>query len=352
MNYLKKGLVLECGRDTSSGGRRPELLRLNLQNTYIAGLDIGPEKIVAIITDLALKPKVKTVIPRPRADMDKVMESAVDMLEKLFKDFAKPLTDIKLIGIGASGIVDIGSGTLHDTDPSRGRTKTSLFRLVRLMEEKFKITSLFGNDATCAAFGELSLNPDTDIKDMLYVYSDIGCGIIINRDIYCGTTGGAGEIQLLINNTREKVAPSELASYGVKGIDLGIVTKAKAELGKGEDSIIPEVAGGREAITKEAIFAAAQKEDKLARALLANAAYWLGIKVAYLINVFNPQAVIIGGGMEKAGSLFMQALTSCVKMYAFEESFGAAKVLPSFLGEEAIAVGAASLGIRELFINA
>ena len=144
-----------------------------------------------------------------------------------------------------------------------------------------------------------------------------------------------------------------IASYGVKGADLGVVETAKKLIENGEKTKVLELAGGdREKVTKEIIFEAAKAGDKVAKDILADVAYWLGTKVAYLVNIFNPQLVVIGGGMEKAGSIFMDSLASCVKMYAFEESFNAAKIMPSFLGEDAIAVGAASLGVRELFINA
>ncbi|MFH1381115.1 MAG: winged helix-turn-helix transcriptional regulator, partial [Candidatus Omnitrophota bacterium] len=58
-NYIKKGLVLECGLDISTGGRRPELVKLNLESAYVVGLDMGPEKLICCITDLALKMQEK-----------------------------------------------------------------------------------------------------------------------------------------------------------------------------------------------------------------------------------------------------------------------------------------------------
>ncbi|MFH1593519.1 MAG: ROK family protein [Candidatus Omnitrophota bacterium] len=354
MSYLKKGLVLECGLDISTGGRRPELVRLNLESAYVAGVDIGPEKLIAVIANLGLKTQAKIAIPRPKGDMDKVVEGTVGALEKLFKEFGKPRSDIKLIGIGASGVIDLYSGTIRDTDPARGKTKTDLLNMARLIEERFNIPSLVGNDATCAAFGELSLSPDTTINDMLYVYSDIGCGIIINRDIYCGASGSAGEVQLLANGKpTDKKGAIDVASYGIKGTDLGIVDRAKRLVGNESASKILQMAGNnQETITKEIIFKAAQGGDKLARELLIDAAYWLGVKVAYLVNIFNPQMVVIGGGMEKAGSVFMESLSSCIRMYAFEEAFNVVKISPSYLGEDAIALGAASLSVRELFIRA
>ena len=349
-NYIKKGLVLECGLDISTGGRRPELIKLNLENAYVAGLDIGSEKIIAVVTDLSLKTKAKVIISRPRGAMDEVFNAAIEALEKVFRELNVPLANVKLIGVGASGVIDLYSGTIHDTDPTRGRTRTNFYSLARTIGEKFSIKTLIGNDATCAAFGELSLSPRSDISEMLYIYSDIGCGIIINGDIYCGASGSAGEVQLLLNNKAESEG---VAGYSVRGLDLGMVIRARELIEKGQSTKIAELSGNdKEAITKKTIFEAAHKGDKIAQDILTDAACWLGIKVAYLVNVFNPQVVIIGGGIEEAGSVFMEALTSCVKMYAFEEAFNVVKIMPSFLKEDAVALGAAALAVRELFVNA
>jgi len=183
MNYIKKGLVLDWGLDTSSGGRRPELVKLNLESAYVAGIDVGPENLTGVITDLGLKVKAKVILPRPKGSMEEVLNATILLLEKLFGEFKTKPENIKLIGMGVSGIVDISSGTIHDTDPTRGRTKSDFYTLARLVEKKFNITTLVGNDATCAAFGEISLSPSSDISEMLYIYSDVGCGIVINGDI-------------------------------------------------------------------------------------------------------------------------------------------------------------------------
>lgn len=355
MNHIKNKLVLECGLDISTGGRRPELVKLNLEEAYVIGIDIGPDNITAIISDLSLMKKAQKTIPRPKGDMDDVITGTVSVIEELVKESGVPSNTIKVIGIGASGIVDIYSGTIHDTDYNRGRTTTSLFNMARLIEEKFNITTLIGNDATCAAFGEMSLNPRSDIRDMLYLYADLGCGIIINGDIYCGASGCAGEIQLLFTNIKgdQRANLQELAAYGARGIDFAIVNNAKKFIEKGKKTEILNLAGNnKEQITKEIIFNAAHKGDDLAKELLMDAAHWLGIKVAYLINIFNPQFVIIGGGMAKAGNVFMDPLATYTKMYAYEEAFDAVKILPSFLEEDAVSVGAAALSIRELFLNA
>ncbi|MFH1791698.1 MAG: ROK family protein [Candidatus Omnitrophota bacterium] len=353
-NYIKNNLVMEYGYDTSTGGRRPELVRLNLEGAYAMGVDIGANSIIAVITDLSLKTRAKEVGPRPEGDMDDVISGTLDTINRVISGSGLPAKAVKLIGIGTSGIVDIQSGTIHDTDYARGRTTTNLFNLARSIEDKFNITTFVANDATCAAFGELSLSPRSDILDMLYLYSDLGCGIIMNGDIYCGVSGGAGEIQLRFGQEKyEKANPQELGAYGARGLDLGVVNAVRGLAREGKAPGVLKTAGGNpDMITKEQIFAAAHKSEGPAREILTDAAHWLGIKVAYLINIFNPQFVIIGGGMEKAGSVFMDPLTVFTRMYAYEESFNAVKILPSFLEDNAVSIGAAALSVRELFLNA
>jgi len=314
---------------------------------------LGPEKIVSVITDLGLKAKAKISIPRPQTNIEEAVKDTTEAIDKLIKSNNINIKDVRLIGIGASGVVDITSGTIHDTDPNRGRTRTNIFSFAKSLENKFKIQALVGNDATCAAFGELNLNQGSEISNMLFIYSDVGCGIIINGDIYCGSSGAAGEIQLLLNGKPEKYTLDEEAAYGIRGVDLGITDKAKELIADEKNSLIAKLSkNDKNKITKELILQAAKEKDKFAVKLIVDAAHWLGIKVAYLINIFNPQIVAIGGGMEKGGEAFFNPLIACIKIHAFEECFNAVKILPSYLGEDAVSLGAAALSVRELFLNA
>ena len=85
--------------------------------------------------------------------------------------------------------------------------------------------------------------------------------------------------------------------------------------------------------------------------LIGNAAKNLGVRTAHLVNLFNPDVVIIGGGVEKAGDILMDPLRSTIRKYAFEEPMSVVKIIPSLLGENAIVLGAAALAAREVFIN-
>ena len=130
------------------------------------------------------------------------------------------------------------------------------------------------------------------------------------------------------------------------------MTEKKA-IREGQGTSIQElVAGHVEAIDLEVILRAAQGGDQLARELIEHAAMQMGIRIAYLVNLLNPDVVIIGGGIEKAGSMLLEPVWRCVKRYAYEEPASLVDVLPAKLGENAVALGAACWVIREVFIQA
>jgi N-acetylglucosamine repressor len=352
--YVNKRMILEVGLDVSSGGRRPELLELNARSGYVVGVDIGPEHVTAIVTDLKINCVAKSRAARPAGTMEDMTEPVIKMIDEAIKKSKIDPANIKDIGIGISGIVDYPSGTIHDTDPTRGRTKVSFMRFATAIEQKFNIPVYVGNDASCAAFGEKTLSPGADVDNLLYVYSDVGCGIVIHGDVYTGSSGCAGETQLAFNSLQrdEKNSVKEYTYLRPWGVDLGITYEAKRAVEKGLATEILTLANGdKEQIAKDMVIGAARKGDKVALELIENAGRNLGIRIAYMVNLFNPSLIVIGGGMEKAGDLLMDAVKLAVRKYAFEEPAAAVKIIPSFLGEDAIVLGTAALAAREVFIQ-
>ena len=199
------------------------------------------------------------------------------------------------------------------------------------------------------------MNPSADVDNIIYIYSDVGCGMVINGDVYTGASGCAGETQIAYNGlqTDEKSYLKEFTYLRPWGVDLGIVHEAKKALENGEETEISNLVKGKAgAITKEIVIDAAKKGDRLALELLENAGKSLGVRIAYMIDLLNPALVIIGGGMEIAGDLLFEPIKNTVKKFAFEEPASNVKIVPTFLGEDAIVMGAAALAAREVFIQA
>jgi predicted NBD/HSP70 family sugar kinase len=354
-NFIDKGIVVEKGLDVSSGGRKPTLVELDAQGGYVIGVDIGPLNELAIMTDLSTKIIAKEKKVRPQRHMEEVIKVAGDLLGSVLSQSNVPREKILGVGFGISGVIDEETGTVRDTDPRRGRTSGSLNAFRTAIEDKFQIATFIGNDATCAAFGEKRLTLERSVEDMLYVYSDVGCGIIIKGDIYCGAGGSAGEIQLSFNQgepDKTNISPNALPYLRPLGVDLGILARAKNALEQGIGTKIVELINGKvEELTLDKVVTAAESGDKLAIDLIESAGMNLGTRVAYLINLFNPEVVIVGGGIERAGELILGPIRRSVRKFAFEEPANKVRIIPSALGEDAVALGAASLVLREIFIQ-
>jgi predicted NBD/HSP70 family sugar kinase len=353
--YIDKKIILEMGFDVSSGGRRPELLELNAKSAYIIGVDISPDTITAIVADLKVNVIARASQARTVASMEDLTAEVIAAIEVVIGKSKIELSRIKNIGIGISGIVDYPSATIHDTDPTRGRTKTSFLKFGKAIEEQFNMPVYIGNDASCAAFAEKTLNPIADVNNLLYVYSDVGLGMVIQGDVYCGTSGCAGEIQLAFNGLQsdEKNFIPEFRYLRPWGPDLGVVRAAQKAIAAGATTEMLALAGGSsEKITKAIVAEAAKKRDKIAMEAVNNAGKDLGVRIAFLVNLFNPEIVIVGGGLEKAGDILFDPIKEAVKRFAFEEPAGSVKISPTMLGDDSVVLGSAALAAREVFIKA
>lgn len=336
-DYIDKGIVLETGCDVSTGGRRPELVELNARGVYVIGIDMGISGITAVITDLSANLISKVKVPVLSDGSDQAAK-AMDAIEDILKKSQVNISAVKAIGVGLGG------------------TNNRFAVLRNAIHEKFGIDALMGGDAACAAFGEKRLNGQAGAEDLLYMYSDVGCGIIIRGDIYFGAGGSAGEMQF----SREHISKEEEAlffrgSQYLKpwGADLGITQIAKYEIEKGMGTKIVALAkGDMRNITTEIVIEAAKQDDDLASDIVRNAGMNLGIRAAYLVNLFNPEVVVIGGGVEKAGELILEPIRKTVHKLAFSDQADMVKIITSALGEDAVSLGAASLAIREIFLKA
>lgn len=336
--YIDKKILLETGWDISSGGRRPELVELNKTNIYVIGLEIGTSFITAVLADLSIKVLTSVKSPLTSDSIDVVAEKSIEALTEIIKKSGVEKSDIRAIGMGITG------------------TNSKFMPVRERIQQTIGIETFMGSDASCAAYGEKKLNPEANVEDLLYMYSDIGCGIIIRGDIYFGAGGSAGEMQI----SREHISKEEELIFfkGAQylrpwGIDFGITQMAMHEIEKGVGTkIVARAKGDIKNITKEAVIDAAKDNDELAIDIIHNAGMNLGIRIAYLVNVFNPEAVVIGGGVEKAGELILEPIKNVVKKLAFAEQADMVRITTSALGESAVSMGAASLAIREIFLKA
>jgi predicted NBD/HSP70 family sugar kinase len=223
-----------------------------------------------------------------------------------------------------------------------------------IIEKEFNLPTLIDNDATAACFGEHWLGLERDFKNVIYMFSGVGCGIMVNGEIYTGTNGYAGEVSIYNYKDQELFNCETGNSCFLKRweLDLGIVDEAKTLLFRdkeGAAKFFKLTSSNINNVDLRTVFAASRSGDPIACFALDKAAKRLGIKIAYLVDLFNPQVVVIGGGIEEAGDEFLNKVSSTIRDWAFREVTEDLKIIYSQLRENAVALGAASLVMQKIF---
>jgi glucokinase len=186
------------------------------------------------------------------------------------------------------------------------------------------------------------------------MFSGVGAGFILNGQLYTGTEGYAGEVA--IHNYKENnlfnCALGNSCFLKRWEMDLGVVEEVKKKVAnkKPESQEILEIANNKiENIDLKIIFLANRQKNPIIREVLDIAAKRLGIKIAYLVNLLNPQIVVVGGGLEEAGDEFLDKVRVVVNDWSFRETNEGLKIIYSHLRENSVALGAASLVMRQIF---
>ncbi|MBI1977781.1 MAG: ROK family transcriptional regulator [Candidatus Omnitrophica bacterium] len=352
-HYIKTGLVVEGELDESTGGRKPVLVELNPKAGYIAGVGLNMLNMVGVLVDLEIN--VITELKRERlpenseAVVYQMVELASEMIEKSEVDKTK----IVGAGVGIPGIIDERGRTIR-WPQSLGEKDVSVCLSIKdTFEKRLNVPTFVENDANAAVLGEKWLGLDRDVKHLVYMFSGVGVGIIVNGEIYRGATGAAGELGISsLKASREEIL-NMATTLGRWEMDLGMTRRAGELVQKGNASLMKELAAGDvNKITFKELVKAVKEKDQLALKIVEEGGAALGKKIAFLVNLLNPEIVVIGGGVEDCGAPLLDAIKTTVKEWAVEEASSQVKIIPSAFGENAVALGVVGIVAREVFAQA
>ncbi len=304
------------------------------------GLDIGGTKILGALYNKS-HVAVKKVKKKSKAaeGIDAVTKQIFNVIDSLLKE-----SDIELMGIGAGSpgiVVNESTITFSPNMPFDN------FDLGAVIKKRYKVPFVLGNDVNVAMFGEWKASNIVDAKNVLglFVGTGVGGAIIMDEKLYTGQ-GGAGELGHMILNpggiTCGCGSHGCLEAYASKtGIQKAIV----AGIRKGRKSVLEEYLEQDGAIIKSSSLEKALKEgDSLAVDVIDDAAYYLGIAVANLVNIFHPDLVIMGGGvMESIGETFLPKVLKEAKRHAMTGLLDDVRFELSHLSDDAGIFGAYQL---------
>jgi N-acetylglucosamine repressor len=347
-DLLSENLILDEGIGTSSGGRRPNLFGINPVSRYVMGIDISRYFVRMGIFDLRNQPVASIRV------MNEGLETKTDILKYIQEEVIKYIGDSKIpeenilgIGVALPGLIDIRTGISYSYLHSDDKPASALF------EEYLNHTVYIEHDTRSMALGELAFGQAKGKQNVLCL--NIGSGIcismILNGQLYRGNSGFAGEFgHIQVEADGQLCYCGKIGCLETLASGTTMIRKAKKEIAEGATSSISNLVDHNlTKITSDIILSAAQNGDQFAIGLLSEIGEHLGKGIAVLIHLFNPELIIIGGELSKAGNYITDPIQQNLNKYTIAKIRKDTHISISELGENAGIMGTVALVMDKIF---
>jgi glucokinase len=321
------------------------------QKEYALGIDLGGTKTLAAIVDITSGEVVASARKRTRAERGQefVGQRTIELAQAALTDANLPSgVSIVAVGVGAAGQIDRKAGIVLDA-PNLG---VKDMRLGDILHQHFNTAVGVGNDVEVAALGEAKYGAGQGFHNFvcLFVGTGVGSGIVQDGRMYTGLSGTAGEAGHMTIQ-----AGGRLCGCGSRGCleayaSRTAITRAiMAEIHHGRSSILAEDAAlqlksGETTIRSGLLAYAIAQQDALTIEAVSEAADYLGYGLASIMNFYNPEAIILGGGVIEAVDLLFERAVHRAQVAALSMPARQTKILRAKLGDFSGVVGAACLG--------
>lgn len=314
--------------------------------SYAVGIDLGGTNIKAGLVDsigkIVLKKSIETCAEQ---GYKRVIERMAGLVLELVRTMGE---EVKGVGIGTPGLVDAERGVVIELPNLKGWTNVPVCGEIR------KLTGyrcFLGNDANNMAFGESTVGAAKGKRNIVCITlgTGVGGGIIIDGKVYQGSTGVAGEVGHTIIDMNgpecncggrgcleRYVGNKYISEYAVK-----VVKKFR-----GKSKIVDAAGGDVNRITPEAVYRAAKAGDMTAKKILRDIGRLIGIGLVSVVNILNPEMVVIGGGVANAGELLFRGVRDGLMERGMKGIVKSVRVVKAKLGNDAGIIGSAMLAMR------
>ena len=303
---------------------------------YLVGVDLGGTNIVAgaLAEDGSDLIAMRSEPTRADQGADQVIDRIVRMIDTVIAETiahtGAKRDDMIGVGVGAPGPLDRERGIVITT-PNLGWTN---FPLRDVVAERTRLPVRIDNDANCATLGEWWLGAAKGASNVIgmTIGTGIGGGIILGGRLYHGSADMAGEIgHATIDITGRRCKCGNYGCLEAYASGPSIADRAREAL-SGDESLMVKMAGGDPArITAATVYEAAKRGDDTALDVVRETSRFLGAGVANLLNIFNPDVVVIAGGVTQAGETLFAPLRREVRKRAFKPAVDACQIVPGIL---------------------
>ncbi len=313
-------------------------------------IDLGGAKIILALVssqgEVIAKEYIATLAEEgPEVVVQRMFAAQSYLLDRV----GRQCSSVAALTIAAAGAIDSEEGVVTDSPNLPGWYNVPLRDIG---EERTGLRTLLINDANAAAWGEHCFGAGRGVANLIYIAvgTGIGGGIIINGELYTGASGSAGEIgHMTIDVNGPRCNCGNVGCLEVLASGGAMAKEARRHIAHGARSILTELAEGEpQNITFQLVSAAARRGDALAAEVISRAAAYLGIGIVNLVNIFNPEMIIIGGGMVQMRDMFLDPVRQAVAEKAFQSPGRIVRIIPSELEDNAGILGAAAFSFSAL----
>lgn len=304
------------------------------------GIDLGGTNIAAGIVDEKGKIIAQGSVPTlSERHYSEIVKDMADLCKKLISDNGFNLKDIKAIGIGSPGSIDNKNGVVVYANNIKMDNAPIAAELKKYIDLPINIE----NDANAAAYGEYVINGG-GVDDFVFITlgTGVGGGVIINKKIYRGFNGAGGELghTTLIHN-------GELCTCGNKGCweayasVTALIRQTKEAIEKNPDTLMAKIASEEGKVSGRTAFEAAKKGDKAAQEVVDKYIAYVADGIMGMINIFQPEKLVIGGGISKEGDYLLKPIIEHVNKYGYNKYMTKTEISIATLFNDAGIIGAA-----------
>lgn len=315
---------------------------------YSIGIDLGGTKILIGLVKKESGKVVSHIKKKTKKEKgpENIVRKMVEGVEELLEESGKSFTEISSIGIGSAGQIDRKNGIII------GAPNLDCYNLnlKEILQDKFNIPVFVANDVEVATIGEQKFGAGKGCADFVCVFvgTGIGSAIVKNGHIIYGATGTAGELGHIIVDLNGRPcacgAHGCLEAYASRS---AIEARIEGALKKGRKSCISEYLEEGKAITSSMIRKSIEREDELVTQCVSEASEYLSGGLASVINLINPELIILGGGLIEAVDYFYKQTIKKAKSKSLPVPAEKIRFSKTILGDYSGVIGAALLDERE-----
>lgn len=348
-SLIEKGFVQEADLQSSKIGRPGMLLVLNNKGGFAVGVEIGVDFISVIVTDF-----VANILWRQRVSID-LLEDQILVIDRA-SELTQKAIDIGMgenlrplgIGVGMPGLVDTARGRLIYAPNLRWDNVP-----MRLMwSQRFELPIFVENEANAAALGEYYFGVARGVENFIYLSAGIGLGggIMIDGKLFRGKLGYAGEVgHMTVDPGGDLCGCGKRGCWETKVGPRALIRGVQNILANGNQSLIYGlIDGDLNRITTDTVVQAARSGDSVALEALQKVGEYLGIGVVNLINIFNPELIVLGGALSLANEFLLPAIENTVCESALKPACEGVQFAASAHGENACVMGSVALVLDDI----